>query len=89
MLSIANKSLLSNNSLSDELFCPALFDNLCWPQTHANHSVTISCSPLMMQGVDSTSYYFAKYFLENLLFNFYRISHTTVSSVGKMVKYFI
>lgn len=55
MLSMANKSLLSNNSLNNELYCPAVYDNLCWPQTPANHSVTTSCSPLAMQGVDSSS----------------------------------
>jgi hypothetical protein len=55
MLSIANKSLLSNNSLPNELFCPAIFDNLCWPQTRANHSITTSCSPLALQGVDASS----------------------------------
>ncbi len=55
MSSIANESLLSNNSLNNELYCPALFDNLCWPQTPANQSITISCSPLAMQGVDLSS----------------------------------
>ena len=57
MLSISNQSLLSNNSLINELYCPALFDNLCWPQTRANTSVTISCAPLAMQGVDASSSY--------------------------------
>lgn len=41
---------------SNGTFCPAIFDNLCWPQTPANQSVTISCSPLAMQGVDATSW---------------------------------
>lgn len=58
MLSIANQSLLSNNSFNNELYCPSVFDNLCWPQTRANQSVTISCSPLALQGVDSSSLYF-------------------------------
>jgi len=35
-------------------FCPAIFDNLCWPQTSVNQSVTVSCSPLAMQGVDAS-----------------------------------
>ncbi|CAF1108545.1 unnamed protein product [Adineta steineri] len=56
MLSIENKSLLTNNSIENELYCSALFDNLCWPQTPANHSVTISCSTLAMQGVDSSKF---------------------------------
>jgi hypothetical protein len=55
MLSTVNQSLLSNNSLNNELYCPTLFDNLCWPQTRANQSITISCSPLAMQGVDTSS----------------------------------
>jgi len=72
LLSVTNQSLLSNlsnlsnNSLNNELYCPALFDNLCWPQTRANHSVTVSCSPLAMQGVDSTICILKKnFFIEN------------------------
>jgi hypothetical protein len=96
LLSITNQSLLSNlsnlsnNSLNNELYCPALFDNLCWPQTRANHSVTVSCSPLAMQGVDSTSLYFKKkFFYRKFFFDLYRISYSTLSSVGKLVTCFI
>ncbi|CAF1028161.1 unnamed protein product [Rotaria sordida] len=56
MLSSTSQSLLSNNSLNDELYCPTVFENLCWPQTLANHSITISCSLLAMPGVDSSKF---------------------------------
>ncbi|CAF4840620.1 unnamed protein product [Rotaria sp. Silwood1] len=56
MLSSTSENLLSNDSLNNELYCPALFDNLCWPKTRVNHSTTISCSPLTMRGVDSSKF---------------------------------
>jgi hypothetical protein len=81
MLSIENQTLLSNNSFNNELYCPALFDNLCWPKTRANHSVTISCSPLAMQGVDSMSSYSPESnFLGNIsLFNLEFITRQCLS----------
>ncbi len=87
MLSTESLSLLSNNSLNNELYCPAVFDNLCWPQTRANHSVTISCSPLAMQGVDSASSYILKrdFYLDNYVFDCYRIYYTTMSIGRKLV----
>ncbi|CAF4206956.1 unnamed protein product [Rotaria socialis] len=57
MYSSANQTLLLNSSLDDdELYCSALFDNLCWPKTRANQSITISCSSLASQGVDSSKF---------------------------------
>lgn len=51
-----NKNLILNSSLTEQIFCPAIFDYLCWPQTPANQSATISCSSLVMQGVDATKF---------------------------------
>ncbi len=70
MLSTVNQSLLYNNSLNNELYCPTLFDNLCWPQTRANQSITISCSPLAMQGVDTSSKYFRDFILKKIFLSF-------------------
>ncbi|CAF0944560.1 unnamed protein product [Adineta ricciae] len=44
-------------SIEDEsLYCPPLLDNLCWPQTLANDSVTMPCASLAMGGVDPSKF---------------------------------
>ncbi|CAF1124928.1 unnamed protein product [Adineta ricciae] len=44
-------------SIEDEsLYCLPLFDNLCWPQTPANDSVTMPCASLAMGGVDPSKF---------------------------------
>ena len=85
MLSTASEYLLSNRSLrADEAHCPALFDNLCWPQTGANQSITVSCSPLAMQGVDATSESLGSVLIEMVHRESCRISHPALSVIGQV-----
>jgi hypothetical protein len=46
---------ISENVLSNNSYCPAIFGHLCWPKTPTNHSVNISCAVLHHPGVDSSS----------------------------------
>ena len=85
MLSTASEYLPFNRSLrTDEAHCPAVFDNLCWPQTVANESITVSCSPLSMQGVDATSKSLGSVLIEMVRRESCRISHPTLSVIGKV-----
>jgi hypothetical protein len=47
--------LISENIFSNDSYCPAIFELLCWPQTTANDSVDIPCAVLGHPGVDPTS----------------------------------
>ncbi|CAF0766707.1 unnamed protein product [Rotaria sp. Silwood1] len=47
---------------SDDSYCPAIFEYLCWPQTNADYLVNISCGVLRHPGVDSSKF-FSRYCL--------------------------
>lgn len=46
---------INETLLSDDVYCPAIFEFICWPKTKADESVNISCGVLRHPGVDPSS----------------------------------
>ena len=74
-------------AIDNHTSCPTIFDNLCWPETLANQSVSISCSNLAMQGVDATSLFSSRrenVLVDNCFFSL-RIYHAKMFTHWKLV----